>query len=174
MIVFVDTNILEDYLRRADTYPCSVMFLDKVASGHIKGLTSDFVLSELLGILKGEREKKLGLEKVKREVLSKHDKEVIDESIRLIRQNIKSAEIPEIEHEEIYETVLNLCVTVKDAMVLQSARKLREKIKEDTCIVSRDDRMLYRGWRLMPVFFPSHFIDRCPSDCVTPCNYRKV
>ena len=58
--IFLDTNVFLDAYLPDDKKPCSLDLLNSIRMGKIEGFTCDYVLAEVLGKLKEEKEKKLG------------------------------------------------------------------------------------------------------------------
>jgi hypothetical protein len=75
--IFLDTEILLDYIlpSRRDLYKCSCLLIDEIAKGNFKAWSVDYVLSEILGNLKGEREIKNRASHILSETLTEPEKQ---------------------------------------------------------------------------------------------------
>ena len=166
--LFIDTQIFIDLIlpQRARLFPCSKMLIDSIKSGAYNGWTIDFVLSEVLGQLKSDLERSKGLTYLKRDVLSRFEVNQIVTIIEQIKKipNLKIFETPPVNQREIYNKVKDLCVQTKDALILISALKAQQKIR-NIVLVTRDERFLMRGKKEIATAHPCNYIDRCPDSC---------
>jgi len=176
--LFLDTNIILDYIipLRRDEYACSYELIEKVKKGDFKAWTVDYALSETLGMLKEKREERIGVKDILRETLSTHE---ISQMVRIIEEFRKTPNFevfaPEpVSQEEIFKKVQNICVQATDALVLLSVLNLKEKLG-NVILVTRDDKLLVRGKRLISTAHPIELIESCPTNCTSKsmCKYHK-
>lgn len=176
--LFLDANIFLDCINpwRRQSFCCSNILMERIKNRYYNAWTADYILSETLGRLKGDKERELGLTHIHRQRLTRHE---IDQMARIVYEfkDIPNLEVFEPEHitqEEIFDKVKTVCVQAKDALVLLSALNLRNNVSNVT-LVTRDDRLIYRGRVLIDVAHPSKYVDSCPQECrsITTCNYRK-
>lgn len=177
--VFLDTEVLVDNIvpNRRNQFKCSCLLIDDVKSGKLKALIADYVLSEVTGNLKSEKEAKKGTSNVAKETLSPTDKIDIQNIVKTVTSipNLKVF-IPSqpISQQDIYNLVSVVCVQTKDALVLLSALDIKNSIR-DIVLVTRDERLLVRSKAKITSAHPSEYINRCPFDCLsrTLCRHRK-
>ena len=166
-----------DYIvptRRQD-FPCSVSLLRNLTKFGCNGWTTDYVLAETLGQLKNALERKLGQQHVKSPVLStqqiKHLENIISKVVYF--PNFHVFKLPIITQKEMYNVVRDGCVQAKDALVILSTRKLGAKLS-GAKLVTRDEKLLYRGKKMINTAHPSDILPKCPSVCSkTRCAHRK-
>ena len=175
---FIDTQILVDSIipYRSQRFLCSKLLINDISKGVRKGWIIDYVLSETLGELKNNLEKKKHLDYLKREVLSDFEIERLVEIIEQVKRipNLEIFKTPIIEQKEIFYKVRNLCVEAKDALILISALQIREKWGS-IILVSRDERFLVRAKKEVSTAHPSEFIKKCPEECLSKniCKFYK-
>jgi hypothetical protein len=176
--IFLDTNIIADCvvpLRRAK-YACSYELVQKVEKGQFKAWSVDYALSETLGILKGEKEERIGTKDISRETLSAYDVtqmvSVIDEFRKTNNFEVFAPE--HIPQAEIFDKVKSICVQATDALVLLSVLHLKKKLP-NIVLVTRDDKLLVRGKKLVSTAHPIDFLPSCPTKCDSKsiCRHRK-
>lgn len=176
--LFLDTNIILDYIlpsRRAE-WACSFKLIENVKLGGFKAWSADYALSETLGELKRAREERIGVSHLFKEVLSQHE---ISQMIKIVNEfrktpNFRVFKPDPISQEEIFDKVKELCVQATDALVLLSALGLEEKLG-NTILVTRDDRLLARGKKLVPTAHPRDLVGSCPTNCTNKsiCRHYK-
>jgi hypothetical protein len=177
--VFLDTSVLLDTIlpSRRNQYKCSDSLVDCVRTGRIKGLIADYVLSEIMGILKLELERKKGTSNVARETLSPSEKVglqgIVNNIIKIPNLKIFTPSKP-ISQQDIYNLVCRVCVQTKDALVLLTAMEASIKIA-DFGLVTRDERLLARSRSQIACAHPVAFISKCPADCLSHsfCRHRR-
>jgi hypothetical protein len=168
-----------DYIvpKRRNEYKCSCLLFDDIKLGKLKALTADYVLSEVTGNLKSEREATKGTSNVAKETLSPADKMGIQSIVKTVTSipNFKVVMPSQpISQQDIYNIVSMVCVQTKDALVLLTALDIKNKI-HDVALVTRDERLLVRSKVKITSAHPSEYIHKCPSDCLTraSCRHRK-
>jgi hypothetical protein len=180
--LFLDTTIFIDSLvpRRSKWYPCSDLLLNKIRDGTYKGWTVDYVLSELLGNLKGELQNHRHLGHIPKEVLSGQDILGLTQTIEGVKRmpNLEISKARAIEQKEIYEKVKTLCIETKDAPILISTLEVQERLKQLGCpifLITRDERFMIRARKEILTAHPSKFIVKCPNECLSKntCKHRK-
>jgi predicted nucleic acid-binding protein len=177
--IFLDTEILLDYIvpSRRDLYKCSCLLLEEIAKGNLKAWSADYVLSEILGNLKGEREEKNRTSHILSETLTELEKATIQKIVSNVK-NIPNFKIFQptkpITQQQIYEIVKRLCIQTKDAIVVLTALDARNTLKGIE-LVTRDNKLLVRSKKEITTAHPSKFIKSCPRDCLSyfSCKYRK-
>jgi len=177
--IFLDAEILLDFIlpTRRNQYKCSCQLVEEIGKGNFKAWSADYVLSEILGKLKGEQEEKNRTQRILRETLTEYEKGAIQKIVWDVK-NIPNFKIFEptnpITQQLIYETVRKLCIQTKDALVLLTALDAKNKLK-DIELVTRDNKLLVRGKKEIATAHPSKFITNCPKDCqsYSSCRYRK-
>ena len=176
--LFLDTKVFLDYVipARKRDFACSTILLGRIGSGKYEAWTNDFVLSELLGELKADIERRKGFTQIKQDVLSNYE---IQELVRIIEQVKKIPNLTifsdPVDQHEVYETVRKACIETKDATILLSAISLYNRLRRPTWLVTRDERVLVRAGRLFSIQHPCSLIESCPHDCGSrdTCEHRK-
>ncbi|MHA1628559.1 MAG: hypothetical protein ACTSVS_00025 [Candidatus Heimdallarchaeota archaeon] len=177
--LFLDANILLDLIIpwRRKSFLCSDILMNEIKKGNFRGWTVDYVMSEILGELKAEREKKIGVSNISKQTLSPYEVKKL-ELIVINLRNIPNFDIfkpdPPITQEKIFKTLKELCIQAKDALVILSAVALQRKVGNVT-FITRDQKLLVRGKKLINTANPSFFMASCPQSCLSykNCKYRK-
>jgi hypothetical protein len=177
--IFLDTEILLDNIipSRRDQFKCSCLLIDDVTNGKLKALTADYVLSEIMGNLKSEKEAKKGTSYIPRETLTPFEKLQIQNIVMTVK-NIPNLKIfsptKPISQQDIYNIVSKICVQTKDALVLLTALDARSQIA-GIGLITRDERLLVRSKSQIASAHPSEYITKCPHDCqsIASCRHRK-
>jgi len=153
------------------------MLLDQIKSGNYNGWSVDYVLSEVLGELKADIERRKGLTYLKRDALSRLEISELVTTIEMVKKipNLKIYKTPSINQIEIYDKVKNLCIQAKDALILISAINLQQGTG-NVVLITRDERLLIRGKKEIRTAHPSEYINRCPNNCPTKniCSFYKM
>jgi predicted nucleic acid-binding protein len=177
--IFIDTEILLDYIipDRRTKFMCSCLLVEEISKGNLKALTADYVLSEIMGKLKSEKEQRKGTGHIQKETLNTTEKIEIQRIVQTVKDipNLKIfTPTRDISQQEIYEIVRNTCVQTKDALVLLTALDAKNKYK-NLGLITRDEKLLIRSKSKIISFHPSDYINKCPPDCVTKgaCHHRK-
>jgi len=177
--IFVDTEILLDNIipERREQFKCSCLLIDEVSNGRLTAFTADYVLSEIMGILKTTKEIRKGTAHLLYETLTPTEKAAI-QSIIVSLTNMPNLKIftpiKPISQKDIYDLVRSICIQTKDALVLLTALEAKSKLKELE-LVTRDAKLMVRSKSQIASAHPSAYINKCPSDCLSKfsCRYRK-
>jgi len=176
--LFLDTNIIADCIvpSRRVKYACSYELVENVKKGNFKAWSVDYTLSETLGILKEEKEEKIGVKNVLRETLSAYDVTQMTNIIEQFRKtdNFEVFVPAPFPQTEIFDKVKNICVQATDALVLLSVLHLKRKLP-NIILVTRDDKLLVRGKKAVTTAHPIDFLQSCPINCISKstCKHRK-
>ena len=152
------------------------MLVDNIRQGDYNGWTVDYVLSELLGELKGDMERKKGVDHILTETLSSYEITSLVQIVEGLRSmpHLEVFKTPFIEQSKIYEKVRSLCIEAKDAIILISALQLRGTMK-NIVLTTRDGKFLVRANKEIATAHPSKYLTKCPVQCLSKsvCRFSK-
>jgi len=173
--LFLDTNIILDYVLFSGgaKYACSYELVERIRKGEYEAYTADYTLAETLGELKAKREEKIGVKDIPKETLSQHE---IGRMVTMIEEFRKTPHFevfePEpVAQEQIFDKVKSVCVQSTDALVLLSALDLKKRLG-NLILVTRDEKLLARGKRLIETAHPMELVGACPPSCLSKENCR--
>jgi hypothetical protein len=95
------------------------------------------------------------------------------EVINNIRQipNLTIIKTSNINQQQVFETLKNVCVGTTDVIVLMSADELQKNLASLE-LVTGDNKLLTKGKKMITTTHTS-FYGRCQSTCMKPCRYMK-